>query len=328
MRTPTQVAGEVQAGLEPYVPSQETPWTVARVHHLHRRAGFGATWRELRDGLTLGPQGVLDCLLAGKRSVGVPEDALQLIKVLERSANGASDIERHESIWFWRMLYSADPLGERLTLLWHDHFATSFEKVQASRSMAAQNAILRGNARGRFGDLLRACVKHHALLFWLDAPSNYREHPNENLARELMELFTLGVGHYGEQDVREVARALTGWRSRQGAFFHYPEHHDGGEKTILGRTGALDGDDVLDILLEEPATAKRIAWRIASTLLSESLVTDALLDELARGLAESGLDLGRCTERILRSSLFFLRRESALDPHVSGSARRCSRPCP
>ena len=300
------VSSRADLALEPYAPSAREPWSRARVHHLHWRAGFGATWEELQLGLERGPDAVLESLFAGTRVVGVPESAATLGPRLEQAALASNEIERLEAVWFWRMLFSADPLGERLTLLWHDHFATSFEKVQDAQAMGRQNAVLREHARAPFGELLSACVKNPALLIWLDAQSNYREHPNENLGRELMELFTLGEGNYGERDVREVARALTGWRvSRHGRFLVFDEHHDSGEKHILGRKGQFDGDDLLAILLEEPATARRLAWRLSRSFLGEELVTEDLLDELARGLSASGLDVRRCVERILRSRLFF-----------------------
>jgi len=290
--------------LAPYVPNAKEPWNLARVHHLHWRASFGATWAELKAGVERGHEATLQTLLSGTREVGVPERANEMIETLQHAA--ATRNSRWQALWFWRMLLSADPLGERLTLAWHDHFATSFQKVQSMAMMAAQNATIRAHARGSFRDLLPACVKQPAMLLWLDASSNYREHPNENLARELMELFTLGEGHYTEHDVREVARALTGWRvDHEDRFWFYGEHHDQGEKTVLGHKGAFDGDGVLAILLDHPATARRIAWRLCNTFLVESLVTADLLDALARELVESNLELGRAVERILRSRVFF-----------------------
>jgi hypothetical protein len=292
--------------LAPYVPSAQQPWNLERVHHLHWRASFGASWSELQAGVERGPDATLATLLAGTRETGVPEHAAELLEALCRSADSSNSLPRHEHLWFWRMLLSADPLGERLTLLWHDHFATSYEKVDSVTMMADQNAALREHARGSFRKLLPAIVKQPAMLLWLDAASNYREHPNENLARELLELFTLGEGNYGEHDVREVARALTGWRvDHEERFLFYREHHDAGEKTVLGQRGAFDGDAVLSMLLDHPATARRVAWRLASTFLAEPLVTDPLLDALTKDLAASGLLLGPAVERILRSQVFF-----------------------
>ena len=299
----TQVGQDL---LAPYEPTVAAPWNLARVRHLHWRAGFGATWKELTDGVDCGHEWTLTMLLEGKRTAGVPADGEDLIEALERGAMQSGMLERAQGVWIWRMLYSADPFGERLALHWHDHFATSVEKLASVAPLVRQNQIFREHVRGKFGDLLPAVIKHPAMLIWLDAASNYREHPNENLARELMELFTLGEGNYSETDVREVARALTGWRiDHRGRFWFYGEHHDGGEKQILGQTGEFDGDDVLDILLAHPAAPHHIARQLARTLLADELITADLVEALALDLAASDFDLGACVERIVRSRAFF-----------------------
>ena len=138
--------------------------------------------------------------------------------LLADAAVAANDPARLKAWWVYRMLFGPDPLTERLVLLWHDHFATSNLKVNDLALMRRQNDQLRECARDPFGKLLRGAVREPALLVWLDAPANRKGHPNENLARELMELFTLGVGHYSEADVKEAARALTGWIVEDGTF--------------------------------------------------------------------------------------------------------------
>jgi uncharacterized protein (DUF1800 family) len=143
------------------------------------------------------------------------------------------------------------------------------------------------------------------MLIWLDADSNRKGHPNENLARELLELFTLGIGNYGESDVKEAARALTGWTIVGGQFGVRPERHDEGEKSILGQRGKFDGDQLLGLLVEHPATAKRIAWRICHTFMGEEVVDPPALLELADGLASRRLDVGWAVETILHSERFF-----------------------
>ena len=167
------------------------------------------------------------------------------------------------------MLGSPDPLGERLTLMWHDHFATAQSKVEDLALMRRQNETFRRLARAPFGDLLDASVREPALLLYLDAPSNRKDHPNENLARELMELFTLGIGNFTEADVKEAARALTGWTVEDGTFREVPSKHDDGEKTLLGRNGRWAASDLLSILLDRPATARRIARRICGLFMGE-----------------------------------------------------------
>src|SRR5439155_23997346 len=135
-------------------------------------------------------------------------------------------------------------------------------KVDDLKLMKRQNESLRKFCLAPFGELLQSMVHDPALLNWLDAPQNRKGHPNENLGRELMELFTLGIGHYTEDDVKEAARALTGWTVRQGEFVFQPAAHDDGEKEILGRAGKYSGDDLVNILLDQPATARRLAWRL------------------------------------------------------------------
>src|SRR5262249_34472567 len=141
-------------------------------------------------------------------------------------------------------------------------------------------------------------------LVWLDAPSNRKGQANENLARELMELFTLGVGHYTEQDVKEAARCLTGWKVAQDAFRAWAPEHDDGDKTVLGRRGRWTGDDLVCILLEPPATSHRLAWRLCEWLMGEKVVEAAALDALAAGLRAHGLDIGWAVETVLRSRAF------------------------
>jgi uncharacterized protein (DUF1800 family) len=206
------------------------------------------------------------------------------------------------------MLFTPDPLTERLTLLWHNHFATSQLKVEDVGAMKRQNDTFRRHARGPFGDLLRAMLCDPALLAWLDAPSNRKGKPNENLARELIELFTLGIGHYSERDVKEAARALTGRTVNQGRYAFHPGWHDDEVKTILGRTGRWDGETLTDRLLEHPATAHRLAWRLCQVFLGENLGDESTVAELAGRLHSDSLHIGRGVELILRSERFFAAR--------------------
>jgi uncharacterized protein (DUF1800 family) len=203
------------------------------------------------------------------------------------------------------MLYGPDPLTERLTLMWHNHFATSNEKVKDLRFMRQQNELFRKLGRGPFGELLSAVVHGPAMLDWLDAPSNRKGHPNENLARELMELFSLGIGHYTERDVKEAARALTGWGIEERAFSEDSARHDADDKTILGQKGPWKGDDLVRLVLQHPATARRLAWRVCELFLSEKALKSADIGALAEGLRERSLDMGWAVETVLRSRVFF-----------------------
>ncbi len=285
-----------------YSASERVPWNLRRVVHLHRRAGFAATWREIQRDLTDGPGPSITRLLRGQaRSEGVPENFKDFADQLASGADGL----RLKAGWIYRMFRGPDPLDERLTLLWHNHFATSNSKVNDLAAMWRQNEIFRKHGRGPFGELLNAVVHDPALLIWLDAPANRKGKPNENLARELMELFTLGIGNYTETDVKEAARALTGWKLGQGAFRDWAPDHDDAEKTLLGRKGRWKGDDLVRMLLEHPATSKRLAWRICDWLMGENTVEAAGLDALATGLREHDLDIGWAVETVLRSAAFF-----------------------
>ncbi|HUG67241.1 MAG TPA: DUF1800 domain-containing protein [Pirellulaceae bacterium] len=289
-----------------YRPNDSAPWNTMRVVHLHRRAGFAATWNEIQRDVMDGPDAAITRLLQGRSySNGVPADFEQMAAVIGDAAIGSNNPNRLKAWWIYRFLFSPDPLTEKLTLLWHDHFATSNLKINDLSMMRRQNEILRANARAPFRQLLGAVVHDPAMLVWLDADSNRKGSPNENLARELMELFTIGIGNYTEHDVKEAARALTGWSVRRNAYFENPEVHDDGEKTILGQTGRWRGDNLLGILLDHSATARRLAWRICNLLMGEQVVDDAGLDELAEGLREHDLDIGWTVETVLRSQAFF-----------------------
>src|SRR5215475_3885297 len=144
------------------------------------------------------------------------------------------------------MRFGRSPLREKLALFWHGRFATSNDKVQSVPAMAGQVFLFLDHAAGSFAQLLHAIVRDPAMLTWLDAARSDRDHPNENLARELMELFALGRGNYTEADVLEAARALTGLALEHGRFVFDPERHDGGDKTVLGRRGRLDPEAVVD----------------------------------------------------------------------------------
>ncbi|AGA31248.1 DUF1800 domain-containing protein [Singulisphaera acidiphila] len=290
----------------PYVPNAEAPWNLARVAHLHRRTGFGASWDELQRDLKDSPEASIDRVLSCKACSGeIPEDFEATSTLLAEAAVTSNDPARLKAWWVYRMLFGPDPLGERLTLLWHDHFATSNLKVDNLEAMRQQNATFRRLARAPFGELLSAAVQAPALLTWLDAPANRKGHPNENLARELMELFTLGIGHFGEPDVQEAARALTGWAVNEDRFRVVANQHDDGEKTILGRTGRWSGDDLIGMLREHPATSERLARRLCGLFFGERAIEADAVSDLAASLRMHDLDVGWAVARIVRSNAFF-----------------------
>jgi uncharacterized protein (DUF1800 family) len=305
--TPSPTPPAEATGLwAPYIPSDQAPWNLRRVVHLHRRAGFAATWGEIQRDLKDGPQASIDRVLAGKAATaGVPGDFGKTADLLGESAATSNDPARLKAWWVYRMLFGPDSLTERLTLMWHNHFATSNLKVENLAFMRQQNELFRKRGRGPFGELLSAVVHDPAMLVWLDAPSNRKGHPNENLARELMELFSLGIGPYTESDVKEAARALTGWSLEEEAFTEVAVRHDAGEKTVLGQKGPWKGDDLVRMVLEHPATSRRLAWRVCEQFLSEKALKTANHDALAEELRARNLDMGWVVATVLRSQAFF-----------------------
>lgn len=288
----------------PYKATAESPWNLRRAVHLHRRAGFAAPWTTLQRDLEEGHEASISRILNGNvndKSMGREG----LTKAIGDAAVGSSNPQRLKAWWLQRMLNTKDPLGERLTLMWHNHFATSNRKVKSLPLMRGQNEIFLQHGRAPFGELLAATVKHPAMMIWLDGDSNRKGKANENLARELLELFTLGVGNYSERDVKESARALTGWTVINDQFENRKTRHDDGELTILGKTQPFDGDQLLDLLLKHPATAKRVAWRICKTFMGENVVDKAAMEQLAKGLVANQMNISWAVETVLRSELFF-----------------------
>jgi uncharacterized protein (DUF1800 family) len=289
-----------------YTPDDKSPWNLRRAVHLHRRTGFAATWSEIQRDLKDGPKASVDRVLSGKAATeGVPEKFEETANLLGESAASSRDPARLKAWWVYRMMFGPDPLTERLALMWHNHFATSNLKVENLSLMRGQNSVFRKLGRKHFGELLNAVARDPATLMWLDAPANRKGQPNENLARELMELFSMGVGNYTEADVKEAARALTGWTVTDDAFAENPKAHDDGEKTILGKKGNWKGADLVKMVLEHPATSNRIAGRICEQFLGEKARKSADVDALAKGLRACDLDIAWAVETVVRSQLFF-----------------------
>jgi uncharacterized protein (DUF1800 family) len=200
------------------------------------------------------------------------------------------------------------PLREKLALFWHGHFATGFAKVQDSALMIAQVDGLRDRALGKFHDLLAFATGDPAMIIWLDNNTNRKGHANENYAREIMELFSLGVGNYTEHDIREAGRAFTGWHTdRRKKFAFNASQFDDGPKTVLGVTGPLGGEDIVRVCCEQPACARFIAGKLFRFLVHES-PSEPLLAELADGFRKSGLDTAWLVRTLLRSREFFSER--------------------
>ncbi|HET7033788.1 MAG TPA: DUF1800 domain-containing protein, partial [Casimicrobiaceae bacterium] len=208
--------------------------------------------------------------------------------------------------WINEMTATRSPLTERMTLFWHNHFVSAQPKVRTTRLMYWQNATLRANALGNFGTLLHAIAKDPAMLVYLDGVRSRKGTPNENFAREVMELFTLGEGYYTEQDVKEAARAFTGWSLERetGRFLFRPALHDYGEKTVLGKKGHFDGDDVLDILLARPETAEHVTAKLWREFVAPD-VDAAEVRRIAARFREAHYDIRVALKEILTSDAFY-----------------------
>ena len=205
--------------------------------------------------------------------------------------------------WLDRMLRTKHPLVEKMTLFWHGHFATSARKVPVPL-MAQQIDLFRAQALGNFRQLLIAVSRDPAMLVWLDNRYNYKAHPNENYAREVMELFTLGLGNYSERDVKEAARAFTGWTlGKNFAFIYRPQLHDSGIKTVLGHTGSWDGEDVINLMVSQPASTQFMAHKLLEFFVYSDPEPE-LIDATANVYALAGYDIAKTVGTLLRSNVF------------------------
>ncbi|HZZ11385.1 MAG TPA: DUF1800 domain-containing protein [Paraburkholderia sp.] len=251
------------------------------------RTGFAPDDAELAQYIGLTREQAVDKVLASSRTEAVtplPDWVVEPIPARDVrqawSADQRRDAQRlrrqrYEQLrawWVREMLGTPSPLTERMTLFWHGHFATGQDKVQFPQQMAQQNILLRRDALGHFDDLLHDVAKDPAMLQYLDGASNRKGKPNENFAREVMELFTLGEGHYTQLDVSEAARAYTGWSLDPDtrAYVWRPNQHDTGDKSVLGQSGPFDGDQVLDILLAQPQTALFVTDKLWREFVSDT----------------------------------------------------------
>lgn len=294
----------------PYRPSDEEPWDERRVAHLHRRAGFGAGWKTIARDVAAGPVESIARVLEGddhcpdERPVA---DFENLAAAMDRSFDQQPSLARLQVAWLYRFVYAPFPLREKMTLAWHTHFATSFAKADA-RALAEQNRAQRELWRAPISRLHLRMLRDPAMLVWLDGDNSQKEQPNENLGREFLELFALGEGNYSEQDVKETARALTGWQRMvdNDKLRRLPSRHDAGVKTLLGETGAWTDEDVVRIACRQPAAARHIARRLWRTFIADGFKpTPKLLEALAAAMRMPGdVDVAKGIETVLRSRLF------------------------
>jgi uncharacterized protein (DUF1800 family) len=294
-----------------YEPRSSDPWDLRKAAHLHRRAGFGATRAEVLRDLQAGPDASVERFLHPAR---VSAEESEAINGLRQTAQTSSNLDLLKVCWLNRILHGPDPLREKLTLFWHGHFATSNKKVDSVALMDQQNETLRTHALGRFAALLEAIIADPAMLVWLDGGTSKKEKPNENFAREFLELFTLGAGQYSERDLREAARSFTGWVRQDShggfretpAFLHDPAQVDDGPKTFLGQTGRWGPADIVRIVLEQPQAATFLARKLYRHFVSETgEPAPELIEPLAREIQRQKFVIGPVVEVILRSRHFY-----------------------
>jgi uncharacterized protein (DUF1800 family) len=294
-----------------FEPSTQAPWSRRLAAHLFRRAGFSASWAEIQQSVEEGPAKTLD-RLCDARAAGGDSASDQFERTAAALADrtvASGNPQQLSAGWLYRMVNTPDPLLEKLTLFWHGHFASSAAKVTNPRMMLDQNDLLRSKARGKFEDLVRQISRDPAMLVYLDSTTNRRIHPNENYGRELMELFCLGVGNYTERDIKEVARAFTGWEVLGDQFHFNSAQHDAGPETILGSTGNFDGDDAVRIILAQPAAPRFIARKLIRYFLFDEPagagLPDGLVEPVAHDLRDHEFEIAPVVRRILGSNLFF-----------------------
>ena len=218
----------------------------------------------------------------------------------------ASRLETNRVAYWWaeRMLATRRPLEEKMALFWHGHFATSEEKVRDYRKMLKQNELFRAQGTGNFRDLLIGVAQDPAMLAFLDAGVNVKGAPNENFAREIMEMFSMGVGNYSETDIREAARAFTGWNFVDLNFVVVPEKHDDTIKTVLGKRGGFDGVDVINVILAQPVTSEYVSSRIYRYFVRQEL-SPQLRAQLSARLRKSNYEIAPLLETMFLSRDFY-----------------------
>ena len=296
---------------------------IALMAHLLRRAGFGATRDELEDYLAEGYEATVEGLINPGEPGSMPDDVIRRYHVDQSELRQLSSAGAY---WMYRMITTRNPLEEKLALFWHGLFATAYTKLNQGRSLLNQIDTFRRQGFGRFGDMLVELSKDPAMLIWLDNNDNHNGAINENYGRELLELFSMGIGNYTEQDVKECARAFTGWtlgnveymavRASKDSIWPYgriawhfeyrTQDHDDGEKTFLGEKGRFNGEDVVDIIARHPATARFIATRLFQFFAADEVDEggEKLIEELIESYFESGHEIASVLRTLFNSDYF------------------------
>ena len=296
---------------------------VAQMAHLMRRAGFGASRDELERRVEQGYEDTVEELLDTSGASSMPDDLIRRYHVEQSELR---DLAGSAAYWMYRMISTDKPLEEKMALFWHGLFATGYAKLNQARSQLNQVEMFRRNGLGRFDELLLEISRDPAMLVWLDNNDNHGEAINENYGRELLELFSMGIGNYTEDDIKECARAFTGWTlgnaeymavraqkdsiwpySRIAWHFNYREEdHDDGEKTFLGETGNFNGADIIKIIAKQDATAEFICTRLFQFFAADE-VDDAghrAVDAMKETYFESGYEIKNVLRTLFNSDHF------------------------
>lgn len=305
-------------------PLADNAWDRAKARHLLCRAGFGGTPEEVDRLHAMGLHQAVDSLVNYKKRP-IPDVAFNAVpperpepyenrlkpedrnKLQQRRQNREyQQLHQMRMWWLKRMAESPRPLQEKMTLFWHGHFACEYQVIENSYSMYLQNQIFREHATGNFGALLHGIVHDATMLRYLNNNVNVKGRPNENLAREIMELFSMGLGNYTEEDIREAARALTGYNYDHwsGQFRFIEGQHDPAPKTIFGQTGTWGGDDLVQIILRQPATSRFIARKLFVYFVHDE-PDPATVDRLAAVLRANNYELAPMLENLFLSEEFY-----------------------
>ena len=315
---------------------------IALLGHLMRRAGFGAPYAELESRAARGYEATVEELLHPERQEAVD---IELLYRFIPGYEGALGPPLNQAEWVYRMINTQRPLEEKMALFWHQLFATGNSKVDNPPELTQQIAMFRECGMGRFRDLLVELARNPAMIFWLDNNGNHRGAINENWGRELLELFSMGVGNYSEDDIKEASRAFTGWtigpkipRNPLGRFYwsfeYRPEDHDDGEKTFLGETGAFNGEEIIDIVVKQPATARFLSRHLYNFFVADEPPVPswnitpandpAAIDALVASYNESGGEIRAMLRTLFNADFFKAARYSRVKSPaelVIGAAR-------
>ena len=281
-------------------PSAAEPFDHRRLCHLLRRAALGVSPQRLKRYAGQSPAQVVDVLTGYDPNRDPYHDLLDGLGGISPIYNPVDA----QKWWLLRMLDTDAPLQERMALFWHNHFATSTGKVRQSALVSRQIDLFRQKGMGNFRDLLMSVTRDAAMLLWLDGSKNKRGRPNENYAREVMELFTLGIGHYTERDVQELARAFTGWQVLDESVEFFPEAFDDGAKTVLGQTDRFDARGAIDLLLRQPAAPAFIANKLLKEFVHPQPMSEHV-EHVAGRIRHYGWEIKPVVREILSSRLFF-----------------------